>query len=232
MPVSPTRSPPVETHTSPGPDSATPNILLVSSVLRANPANTPSGTNYSIGGAFVSSGPPGFTAWTNIISLDFSLAPNPADPTTTGQISNYLTSVHGQANPNALYLISTGGNDIFVAPNLGLSMSAADRYFFGEAQALTTSVAGLQAAGARYIIVPDGYIPVSEAGNTTFLNYGTTLRTAVWGDLAASGVHYVLADTASVISAVEQNPLAFGITNPVTSYACLSTAFTRQCLWS
>lgn len=194
--------------------------------LTANPANTPSGTNYAIGGAFVSSGPPGFTAWTNIISLDFFLPPNPADPTTTGQISNYLTSMRGQANPNALYLISTGGNDIFVAQDLGLSTSAADRYFLSEAQALTTSVAGLQAGGARYIIVSDGYIPVSEAGNTAFLNYGTTLRTAVWGDLAASGVHYIPADTASVISAVEQNPLAFGITNPITSYACLPpTAF-------
>ena len=83
------------------------------------------GTNYAIGGAFDNAGPPGFSAFTNILLIDSGLPPNPALPPTTGQISNYLASVNGKANPNALYLISSGGNDFFIAQALGLSTAAA-----------------------------------------------------------------------------------------------------------
>lgn len=75
----------------------------------ANPANTPGGTNYAIGGSFINSAPAPDAAWTNFILLDFGLPPNPALPAMTGQISNYLASVNGRANPNALYLI--GGRE-------------------------------------------------------------------------------------------------------------------------
>ena len=73
------------------------------------------GTNYAIGGAFNNGGPPGFSAFTNILLLENFVPPKSALPATTGQINNYLASVSGKANPNALYLISSGGNDIFVA---------------------------------------------------------------------------------------------------------------------
>ena len=35
----------------------------------------------------------------------------------TQQIANYLSSTGGVANPNALYLISSGGNDVTFALN-------------------------------------------------------------------------------------------------------------------
>jgi outer membrane lipase/esterase len=208
--------------TGPGPGNA--QILGSFFGLTANAANTPGGTNYAIGGAFNNGGPPGFSAFTNILLLENFVPPNPALPATTGQINNYLASVNGKANPNALYLISSGGNDIFVALGLGLPPAVATAYFLGEAQALANSVAQLQVAGARYIIVANEYLTpgLGPAGS----GYGQTLFGATWGNLASNGVKFIPADTASVIAAVEQNPAAFGIThNPnavgPSAYACL-----------
>ena len=208
--------------TGPGPGNA--QILAGFFGLTANAANTPGGTNYAIGGAFDNGGPPPFTAYTNIELLEQLLPPNPALPATTGQIANYLASVGGKANPNALYLISSGGNDVFIAGGLGLSTAAANAYFLSEASALTTSVAQLQADGGRYIIVANEYQP--PIVTPTEVAFGRTLQAATWGDLAAAGVKFIPADTASVIAAVEANPAAYGIThNPMavgpSAYACL-----------
>ena len=103
-----------------------------------------------------------------------NLFPNPALPGTATQINNYLGAVNGQANPNALYLISSGINSVTAAFLIfGTNSTLANTYLFGEAQALANSIAQLQAAGARYIIVTDGYAPpvVAPIG----LTYGTTL---------------------------------------------------------
>lgn len=208
--------------TGPGPGNA--QILGSFFGLTANPANTSGGTNYAIGGAFNNGGPAPFNAWTNILLLDSFLPPNSAIPATTGQISNYLTSNNGRANPNGLYLISSGGNDIFIAQGLNLPSATATAYFLSEAQALANSVAQLQMAGARYIIVANEY--ATPGTNSTGLAYGRTLFGATWSDLAAAHVNFIPADTQSVIAAVAQNPAAFGIThdpNAVgpSAYACL-----------
>src|SRR5471032_137331 len=80
-----------------------------------------------------------------------------AVPTVT-QIGNYLASNGGRANPNGLYLISSGGNDIaFATHNSGAGPFPADphAYIVSAANSLAGAVANLQGAGARYIIVPD-----------------------------------------------------------------------------
>jgi len=206
--------------TGPGPGNA--QILAGFFGLTANAANTPGGTNYAIGGAFDSAGPGFLSAYTNILLLDFLLPPNPAIPSTTGQINNYLASVNGHANPNALYLISSGGNDIFVTPFFGANTAAANAFLSGEAQALANSVAKLQADGARYIIVANEYQPPTLT--PAEIAYKNTFAPVTWNDLAAAGVKFIPADTISVIAAVEQNPAAFGITAPITSYACVPPA--------
>jgi len=144
--------------TGPGPGNA--QILAGFFGLSANAANTIGGTNYAIGGAFINGGPAPFSAYTNIELIDLGLPPNPALPSTTGEISNYLASVGGHANPHALYLFSTGGNDVFISLALGLTTAQATPYLDFEAQALATSIAGLQGAGARYIIVANEYLPL------------------------------------------------------------------------
>ena len=152
-----------------------------------------------------------------------NLFPNPALPGTATQINNYLGAVNGQATPNALYLISSGINSVTAAFLIfGTNSTLANTYLFGEAQALANSIARLQAAGPRYIIVTDGYAPpvVAPIG----LTYGTTLFTATWANLAAAGVRFIPADTFSVVAAVERNPIAFGISAPITSNACIPPA--------
>jgi outer membrane lipase/esterase len=201
--------------TGPGPGNA--QILGSFFGLSASAANTPGGTNYAIGGAFDGATlGPGFQ---NLFSTTYGVA-NPNLPGTSAQIGNYLASVNGHANPNALYLISSGGNDAFYASaTFGSNAAAANVFLLSEAQALANGVAQLQQAGARFIIVADEYQPPSADANAAA--YGRTVFTATWANLAAAGVKFIPADTASVIVAVEQNPFAFGITAAITSYACV-----------
>ncbi|MGA7325320.1 MAG: SGNH/GDSL hydrolase family protein, partial [Rhodomicrobium sp.] len=211
--------------TGPGPGNA--QILASFFGLTANPANTAGGTNYAISGAVDNS----FFGFTNIEQLTGGFSfPNSQLPSTTGQIADYLASVNGHANPNAVYLFSTGGNSIFLAtfavdgvlpPLFQLTIPQANAYLLGEAQALSASIGNLQAAGARYIIVANEYAVPSAAITPNETALGQTLFTATWNDLAADHVHFIPADTQSVIAAVESNPLAFGITAPITSNACM-----------
>src|SRR5215475_4756268 len=130
--------------TGPGPGNA--QILAGFFGLTANAANTPGGTNFAVSGAFDS----GFGPFTNIEQIvgGFS-TPNSQLPSTTQQIANYLASVNGHANPNAIYSFSTGGNDVFIAGNAPNPTA----FLLSEAQSLANSIANLQAAGARYILV-------------------------------------------------------------------------------
>jgi outer membrane lipase/esterase len=69
---------------------------------------------------------------------------------TVNQIANYLAANGGRANSNALYLISSGGNDIaFATGNSGTGPFPANpqAYLVSAAQDLASAVANLQAAG-------------------------------------------------------------------------------------
>ena len=202
-----------------GPGAGNAQIFAAFFGLTANPANTPGGTNYAIGSA-IDNGTPGFE---NLYPISTGV-PNPDLPGTATQINNYLASVNGQANPNALYLISSGGNDvIYAASFFGGNTAAADAFLLSEAQSLANSVAHLQADGARYIIVADEYPTLGMT--PTELAYRETIFGATWSNLVAAGIKFIPADTASVIAAVENNPTAFGITAPLNSYACVPPGF-------
>lgn len=206
--------------TGPGPGNA--QILGAFFGLPANPANTPGGTNYAIGGAFDDATLDGILGpgHQNIIPTESGTsAPNL--PGTAEQIGNYLASVGGHANPNALYVVSSGGNDVFITPFFP-SMALATAFLLNEANALANGVGQLQAAGARYIVVSNEYEPPAVTPNEITL--GKLLFNATWSDLTAARVKFIPADTQSVILAVEQNPVLFGITAPITSYACVPPA--------
>jgi outer membrane lipase/esterase len=205
--------------TGPGLNNA--QILAGFFGLSANSASMPGGTNYAIGNAVDDLVPPGYVPKT----ATGNQYPNPLLPGTATQISNYLASVNGHANPNAIYLLASGGNDTAAALNtFGPSSPAAIAYLLGEAQALTNSLANLQAAGARTIIISNYYPGPSDVPAKTA--YAHTILSATWSDLAAAGVRFIPADTVSVFAAVERDPAAFGIThNPLAvgpgAYACL-----------
>lgn len=202
--------------TGPGPGNA--QILGGFFGLSANPANTPGGTNYAIGGAVDFLVPPSYP----IPGATGNLSPNPLLPGVATQIGNYLSSVGGHANPNALYVLTGGGNDITAALSLPFFSPAAVNYLLGEAQILSNSVAQLQAAGARYILMSNYYPGPTTNVLTSF--YGRTILQATWNDLSTAGVKFIPADTASVFTYVENNLAKFGFTAPVNSFACVPPA--------
>jgi outer membrane lipase/esterase len=138
-----------------------------------------------------------------------------AVPTDT-QISNYLAANGGRANSNALYLISSGGNDISFATGstgTGPYPSNPQAYLVSAANSLASSVASLQAAGARYFVVPD--LPYSfptggGAANATARADRLLYSQALWNGLAANGVNFIPADQNAMRLAIASNPALFG----------------------
>lgn len=147
------------------------------------------------------------------------------------QIYDYIASVHGAANPNALYMISYGGNDLIWLQNQAPSTLAPLPYIQSLATALTSSIASLQAAGARDIVVLNVYAYAKLVGpggsmteaNATVVNEAATYSAEVWSGLGAAGVNFVPADVEGVLRYVSQNPTQFGFTtetNLASSPAC------------
>jgi outer membrane lipase/esterase len=163
--------------TNPGPVNS--QLLAGFFGLTANPANTPGGTDYATGDAR--------NAQVNTSAQANALLG--AVPTVT-QISNYLAANGGVANPNALYLISSGGNDISYATG-NLPAGSQSAYVAGAANALVAAIVQLQAAGARTFVIPD--TPQSFGGATTEA-LRATYNTTLWQGLAAAHVNFVPAD--------------------------------------
>ena len=183
--------------------------------LTANPANQPGGTNYATSGA------KDVTVNTAATGGFGRAIP------TVKQIANYLGANGGRANGNALYLISSGGNDIsFALRQTGTGPFPANptAYVLSAANGLAASIAGLQSAGARYIVVPDltYSFPV---GNRTAQQLKLTYSQTLWNGLAAAGVNFIPADLNSVLLAVVASPASFGFISVGTGLG--QTACTR-----
>jgi outer membrane lipase/esterase len=134
---------------------------------------------------------------------------------TVQQMANYLAANGGRANPNALYLISSGANDVaFATGNTGTATPTDPKgYLVSAAQSLAGAVANLQAAGARFIVVPD--LPFSfpmngGAGNATQRQDRLLYSQTLWSSLAASGVNFIPADYNAMRLAIASNPGLFG----------------------
>ena len=172
--------------------------------LTANPANQPGGTNYATGGALNSQ-----------TNTSGNLG---AIPTAT-QIANYLSANGGVANPNALYVISSGGNDITHAEAAQPTLAAQLAEVHTAASDLVAAIAKLRAAGARTIIVPNQ--PASLGSNPVTSALLAAYNSALWPGLAAAGINFVPADINTVLNTVKGN-VQFGIT--ATGTACTKPA--------
>ncbi len=166
--------------------------------LSAAPVGAPGGgTNYANGASLTATN---VYPYTNSVSA-------------IQQIQNYLFSVSGTANPNALYVIKSGDNDLNYS---GVSPT----YLSNSASALATEVAALQAAGARTIMVPNSYNSAVMAGPGGDIDpanaaaYATSVAyfTLRWADLQAAGVRFIPADIDSLFKYVVHNPTLFGFT--------------------
>ena len=172
--------------------------------------NGQTGPNYAAGGARVGVdvvGPLGFI------------------PSLVTQTNTYLAANGGRADPNALYTVWGGANDLFA---VAANPSQAQAIIGGAVTAQIGIVGTLQAAGARYIIVPTipdiGVTPSSLAGGPAGQAQGTALATtynnALFGGLASAGLSVIPLDTFHFLQEVVANPAQYGFTN-VTGTACL-----------
>ena len=166
------------------------------------------GTNYAVGGALVGTDVTG------------ALGPTPSLAT---QVGAYLASTGGVADPDALYSVWGGANDLFAVTNPAQAPAVIGA-------AVTTEVGivgGLQAAGARYVLVanlPDlGLTPAFRAGGAAAMGQGTALATAyndaLFSGLASQGLSVIPVDTFNFLREVVANPGLYGFTN-VTTPAC------------
>ena len=172
--------------------------------------NGQGGPNYAAGGARVGVdvvGPLGFI------------------PSLVTQTNTYLAANGGRADANALYTVWGGANDLFA---VAADPSQAQAIIGGAVTAQIGIVGALQAAGARYVIVPTipdiGVTPSSLAGGPAGQAQGTALatayNTALFGGLASAGLSVIPLDTFHFLQEVVANPAQYGFSN-VTGTACL-----------
>ena len=161
------------------------------------------GTNYAFGGA--ATGPP-FTSST---------------PTLTQQLNTYYLPAHPTADPNALYVVWGGGNDVRQGS------------ITGSAGNVGNIVQTLVNAGAVHFLVPNlpniGLTPEAQAGGPAQVAGATFLSTTFNAQLAGvvaglrttnPTIDLVTVDVYGFLNNVIANPGSYGITN--TTNRCYS----------
>jgi outer membrane lipase/esterase len=199
-----------EFTTNPGPIWA--QVLASRYGSSATPANQ-GGNDYAEGGARV----------TQLPGYPNSPPTGAATPVST-QISNFLGK--GPVNPNALYSVWAGANDLFYA--LG-NPATAQANLTTAATQLGGLVGVLNAAGARYVMLfnlPDigktpAFAGTSSSGQVSALTalYNSTLMATV----DALNLHPIRVNVFGLFNEVIANPGAYGFTN-VSSVACTTSS--------
>jgi outer membrane lipase/esterase len=170
--------------------------------------NGQTGDNYAAGGARVNA--------TSVSALGSA-------PSLVTQVNNYLTANGGKANPNALYTVWGGANDLFA-----VAAGAPAQATIGAAVTAQVGIVGqLEAAGAKYVMVPTipdiGLTPSSRALGAAGMAQGTALATAynnaLFSGLETAGLRVIPVDTFHILQEIVADPGTYGFTN-VTGQAC------------
>jgi outer membrane lipase/esterase len=192
-------------------------ILAADFGLTALPANQPGGTNYAISGAMSAATP----ANGNIGNLN----PNTTLPSTVQQMTNYLSRSGGGgiANSQALYVISSGGNDVTFARDNIVGLSNQQAYLASQAQVLANAIRNIQVTGAQHILVN------GLSGSGTLSTFFTQ---QLFADLSAAGVNFIGADIQALVQAVEADPTKYGFTAATVLPGVLGTGTGSACVWT
>ncbi|WEN15751.1 autotransporter domain-containing protein [Rhodanobacter sp. AS-Z3] len=201
---------------------------------------------------------PGTTTAENVASaLGFTLAPSAAGgtdyawggagfvnnvaavPTIPQQLQMYLGSTGGKADPHALYQVWGGANDVFYLTGTLSDPNAIAAGTINAAKTELGVLAGLQAAGAKYVLVynlPDlGKTPSAAAGGPASqagasqlaIIYNGVLNSGL-AQLSNSGLNVIPANAFGLLNEVIANPSSYGFSN-VTDPACGAGASSVQC---
>jgi outer membrane lipase/esterase len=182
------------------------------------PSNVNNGTIFAQGGARV--------------TLPSASTPTGAAqrPVTT-QITEYLSRTGGSADPNALYAIWAGANDVLQtlgAVSAGaITSDQASVAIQTAAGAEIQQIARLRAAGARYIVVfnlPNiGQTPGLRAAGAAASAGATQLAAgfnlSLFAGLAQNNIRVIPVDSFTLLAEIQANPSRYGFTN-VTTPAC------------
>jgi phospholipase/lecithinase/hemolysin len=170
------------------------------------------GTDFAFGGAMVTKP---------------VVTPEGTIPDVPQQVGLYLSQNANKADPNALYVIEGGGNDI-----LGATGGSPDQLAFQIASGIAASELLLRKAGARHFLIPNlfnvGLLPAGQA-NATFDN-AASQATNQWLNVLLGlenlleGVHIQRTNVFSLLNAVQTDPSHFGFVdvtdpclNPITT---------------
>ena len=150
---------------------------------------------------------------------------NGAAESTVSQAARYLSANGGKADPRTLYTVWTGANDLFaIAAGAAPAQATLATAVGGVVQIVGT----LDAAGARYILVPTlpdmgltpNAIAAGPAGQAALTQLSSTYNASMYGALAQAGYRVIPLDTFSMLREVVASPATYGLRN-VTQTACL-----------
>ena len=214
--VAQARGLPPGTSFTTNPDPVWPEVLA--QALGVSGRNSAAGgTNHAFGGACV----------------DPAASCNYPAPSLGQQIDLYLSGrPAGRADPDALYAIWGGGNDIetILQPNPGIAAVDPRAAVPAAAQALVDHVRRLRTAGARHVVVlnlPDlGATPLARlaalanpAAAGAFSNVTTLYNGTLDAGLRSLGTGIVPVNVFALANEALQDPAAFGLTD-VRGTAC------------
>jgi outer membrane lipase/esterase len=163
------------------------------------------GTDYAFGGAHVTSPVP--TPFGNL-------------PSVPQQVLLYLSQHGGKADPNALYVIEGGGNDIVDAAGVG----SPQQLGFQIALGISTAELLLRRAGAKNFLIPNLFdisiLPVAKP-NAAFAHQATLAANKSLNDLLfieqlLQGLRIRRIDAFSLFQSVLADTTHFGFTNITT----------------
>jgi outer membrane lipase/esterase len=170
------------------------------------------GSDYAFGGAWVTAP---------------QAIPGGTIPSVPQQVAMYLAQHKGKADPNGLYILEGGGNDI-----VGTTTGSPDALGFQIASGLADSELMLRRAGARHFMIPNlfnvGLLPVAQP-NAAFAAAASAAANKWLDRLLAlesflQGVHILRMDVFSLMNAVQKDPTHFGfvdVKNPcITTTIC------------
>lgn len=151
-------------------------------------------------------------------------------PSVEHQVALYLAATGGVADPNALYVIQGGGNDILLASG-------------GSPQQLGTEIGvaianletALRIAGAKHFLIPNffdlGMMPAAKA-NIGFATAASaaansTLNLLLKLEASQPGIEILRVDIAHLVGAVKTDPTHFGF--KTINQPCLNTTTGAVC---